>query len=84
VVANAQDVLSKVKVVNVKGQVMTEGIINYTNEDMDEASRGDDGDDSRDDPTWIDLYSGGGMGGGIDGNDTVREHTLLTSFEITD
>ena len=57
-VANAQDVMSKAKVVNVESQVTAE-FINFANEDPEESSKADGSDDSRDSP-----ISGGGMGGG--------------------
>jgi hypothetical protein len=82
-VANAQDVLSKAKVVNVESQVTTESI-DFSNEDSEEASREADGsDDSRDDPAWVDPISGGGMEGDVDDNVSPCEHIVLP-FEITD
>jgi hypothetical protein len=81
-VANAQDVMSKAKVVNVESQVTTESI-NFANEDLEESSKADGSDDSHDDPAWVDPISGGGMGEGIDDNVSPREHILLP-FEVTD
>ena len=63
-VANAQDDLSKAKVVNVESQAMSEGI-DFTNEKSEEASKADGNDDSRDDPSCVDSISGGGMGGAL-------------------
>jgi len=81
-VANAQDVMLKAKVVNVESQVMTESIY-FANEDSEESSKANGSDDSRDDPAWVDPFSGGGMGGGVDDNVSPREHILLP-FKITD
>jgi len=81
-VANAHDVMSKAKFVNVESQVTTESI-NFANEDLEESSKADGSDDSHDDPAWVDPISGGGMGEGIDDNVSPREHILLP-FEITD
>ena len=48
-VENAQDVMLKAKVVNVDSQVTTESI-DFANEDLEESSKADGSDDSRDDP----------------------------------
>jgi len=81
-VANVQDVMSKAKVVNVESQVTTESI-DFANEDLEESSKADGSDDSRDDPAWVNPISGGEMGESIDDNVSPREHILLP-FEITD
>jgi hypothetical protein len=60
-VANAQDVMSKTKVVNVKSQVTTESI-NFANEDSEESSKANGSDDSLNDPAWVNPISGGEMG----------------------
>ena len=74
--------MSKAKVVNVESQVTTESI-DFANEDLEESSKADGSDDSREDPAWVNPISGGEMGESIDDNVSPREHILLP-FEITD
>ena len=61
-VVNAQNVMSKAKVVNVESQMTTDSH-DFAKEDSEESSKADGSDDSRDSP-----ISGGGKGGGVDDN----------------
>jgi hypothetical protein len=81
-VTNAQDVMSKAKVVNVESQVTTESI-DFANEDSEESSNANESDNSIDDSALIDTMFDGGMGGVVDDNVSPREHDLLPP-EITD
>jgi len=75
-VANAQNVMSKAKVVNVESQMTTDSN-DFAKEDSEESSKADGSDDhSRNSP-----ISGGGKGVGVD-EDNVS--LLLPPFEITD
>ena len=82
-VTNAQDVMSKAKVVNVESQVTTE-TNDFDSEASDESSDANGSDVSGvDDPAWVDPIFDGGMGGGDDDNVSPREHDVLPP-EITD
>ena len=75
-VKNAQDVMSKAKVVNVESQMTTE-TNDFDSEASDESSDANGSDVSGfDDPALGDLIFDGGMGGGDDDNVSPREHDV--------